>query len=181
MKVWSDLKIISPKYLKLQKKLHENPDYGVASIIAAPHIKDFFEAAKFKSISDYGAGKKNLFHSLTKLGLKNFEYFAYDPVFPDYGPPRSADLICCVDVLEHIEEEFLENVLKDLKKITQKIGYFTISTGPAQKTLADGRNAHLIQKPPSWWLVRMCKYFEIEHLQKHPGGFLIIVKSKSLP
>ena len=169
---------ISPKYLDLQKKLHKNPNYGVASISIAPAVKDFFEAGKFESISDYGAGKRNLYHALTELGLKNFKYYAYDPVFPDYGHPRPADLVCCIDVLEHIEEEFLESVLKDLKKITIKIGFFTIATGPAKKVLEDGRNAHLIQKPSNWWLIKLCKHFEIEHLQKQPGGFLLVVKSK---
>ena len=171
---------ISPQYLDLQVKLHNNPNYGVASIAIAPAVMDFFEAGKFKSISDYGAGKKNLFNALKNLGLKDFSYYAYDPVFPDYGPPQSGDLVCCIDVLEHVEEEFLENVLDDLEKITVKIGFFTIATGPAEKILADGRNAHLIQKPCNWWLMKLCKRFEIEHLQKNPGGFLIIVKSKAL-
>ena len=174
------MELISSEYLALQTELHQNLYYGVASIGIAPEVKDFFEAGKFKSISDYGAGKKNLFYTLTELGLKNFDYHAYDPVFPEYGPPKSGDLVCCIDVLEHIEEEFLENVLDDLKKITNKIGFFTIATGPAKKILADGRNAHLIQKPTNWWLVKICARFEVEHLQKNPGGFLIIVKSKSL-
>jgi hypothetical protein len=174
------MKKISRKYLALQKELHQNPYYGVASIGIAPEVKDFFEAGKFKSISDYGAGKKNLLYTLTELGLKNFDYYAYDPVFPEYGPPKIGDLVCCIDVLEHIEEEFLENVLDDLKNITIKIGFFTIATGPAKKILADGRNAHLIQRSTNWWLEKMCEKFDVEHLQKNPGGFLIIVKSKSL-
>ena len=165
---------ISSKYLELQKKLHENPDYGVASIGVAPLVKDFFEAGKFKSIFDYGAGKQNLYHALTSLGLKNFEYSAYDPVFPEYGPPKPADLICCIDVLEHIEEEFLENVLEELQNITVKIGLFTIATEPAKKCLADGRNAHLIQESSNWWLVKLCQYFMVEHFQRQPGGFLVL-------
>jgi len=173
------MELISSKYLALQKELHKNQHYGVASISIAPEVKDFFEAGKFKSISDYGAGKRNLFYMLTQLGLKDFDYYPYDPVFPEYGPPKSSDLVCCIDVLEHIEEEFVENVLDDLKKITNKIGFFTIATGPASKILADGRNAHLIQRPSNWWLVKMCERFEIEHLQKKSGGFLIIVKSKA--
>ena len=174
------MQLISSKYLALQRELHKNQHYGVASIGIASEVKDFFEAGKFKSISDYGAGKRNLFYTLTQLGLKNFNYYPYDPVFPEYGPPKASDLVCCIDVLEHIEEEFIENVLDDIRRITNKVGFFTIATGPAIKVLADGRNAHLIQKPPNWWLLKMCKRFEIEHLQKNPNGFLIIVKSKSL-
>ena len=116
--------------------------------------------------------------TLNNLGLNNFQYYPYDPAFPEYGPPKEADLVCCIDVLEHIEEIFLDNVLNDLKKITKKLGFFTIHTGPAVKILEDGRNAHLIQKPPSWWLPKMCSKFEIKHLQEIPNGFILLTKFK---
>jgi len=175
-----DLKTISQEYLETQKQLHQNPSYGVASLEMAPFVKKIFEYSNFTSISDYGAGKKNLEKKLLDLGLKNFDYFPYDPVFPEYGPPKKADIVCCIDVLEHIEEEYLTNVLDELKKITMKLGFFTIATKPAGKFLKDGRNAHLIQKPASWWLPMMCSRFEIDHLQNIPLGFLLIVKTKSI-
>lgn len=114
------------------------------------------------------------------MGLKNFDYYPYDPAFPEYGPPKKADIVCCIDVLEHIEEEYLTNVLDELKKITMKLGFFTIATKPAGKFLKDGRNAHLIQKPASWWLPMMCSRFEINYLQKIPLGFLLIVEVKNI-
>ena len=172
------MKTISKGYLNLQTKLHQDPNYGIASIKMAPAVKKIFEDSKFNSISDYGAGKKNLQKALDDLGLKEFKYFPYDPVFPDYGKPKKADLVCCIDVLEHIEEDLLSNVLDDLMSITEKLGFFTIATQPASKMLEDGRNAHLIQKPPSWWLPIMCERFEIDHMQKIPLGFMIIVRSK---
>ena len=84
---------ISENYLKLQKKLHKNPSYGVVSIKFAPNVKKIVEDAKLSSISDYGAGKKNLQKTLNKLGLNNFKYYPYDPAFPEYGPPKEADLV----------------------------------------------------------------------------------------
>jgi len=171
---------ISKSYLELQKELHKNPNYGVASIKFAPNVKKIIEDAKLNSISDYGAGKKNLQKTLNDLGLNNYDYYPYDPAFPEYGPPKEADLVCCIDVLEHIEENFLDNVLNDLKKITKKFGFFTIHTGPAIKKLKDGRNAHLIQKPPSWWLPKMCERFEIKHMQEIPLGFILVTKNQKL-
>jgi hypothetical protein len=53
--------------------------------------------------------------------------------------------------------------------------------GPAVKVLADGRNAHLIQKPSSWWLEKLIQHFEILHLQTHGvmgHGFWVAVKPK---
>ena len=175
-----NLKVISQEYLEIQKQLHQNPNYGLASISMAPYVKKIFEDSNFISISDYGAGKKNLEKKLLELGLKNFHYYPYDPVFPEYGPPKKADIVCCIDVLEHVEEEFLTNDLDELKKITIKLGFFTIATKPAGKFLRDGRNAHLIQKSASWWLPMMCSRFEIEFLQNIPLGFLLIVKAKNI-
>jgi len=172
--------IISKEYLKLQQKLHENLNYGTASIKQAPLVKQIFKKNNFLSISDYGAGKKNLQKALFNIGLINFKYFPFDPAFPEYGNPEPADLVCCIDVLEHIEPEYLDNVMADLKNIIINAGFFTIATIPARKTLADGRNAHLIIKPTNWWLSLFLPIFYIEHLQQTETGFLILVRSNSL-
>ena len=169
---------ISENYLSQQRELHKNPDYGVASLGYAPVIKQLLDQTGIKSLSDYGAGKCNLRKGLNDLGKRDFEYLPYDPAFPEYGMPKPAPLVCCIDVLEHIEEQFLDAVLLDLKEITINIGFFSVHTGPAAKILPDGRNAHIIQKPSSWWLPRMCQYFEIGHMQRGHGGFWIIAEPK---
>jgi len=90
---------ISAEYLEQQKRLHQNPNYGVASLQYAPLVIQLADATGAKSISDYGAGKRNLQRKMNELGRADFEYYAYDPVFPEYGKPREADLVCCIDVL----------------------------------------------------------------------------------
>lgn len=170
---------ISAAYLAEQKRLHELPGYGVTSRSYAPLVLEMVNDTKAKSISDYGAGKCNLRHALEALGKTDFEYFPYDPAFPEYGPPRPADFVCCIDVLEHVEPEFLDAVLDDLKAIILKFGLITIHTGQATKRLSDGRNAHLIQKPMSWWLPRICERLEISHLERAPGGFWVFVEKQS--
>jgi len=169
---------ISPEYLAQQKELHKNPNYGVASLQYAPLVIQLFDQTGAKSVSDYGAGKCNLQKKMHELGTTEFEYYPYDPAFSEYGEPKQAALVCCIDVLEHVEPEHLNAVLDDLKRIVIKVGLFTIHTGPAVKTLSDGRNAHLIQKPSSWWLPLMCKRFEIAHLQTVPHGFWIVTEPK---
>ncbi len=169
---------ISDDYLAQQRELHKNPNYGVASLGYAPVVKQLLDQTGLKTLSDYGAGKCNLRKALHDLGKRDFEYLPYDPAFPEYGPPRPAEFVCCIDVLEHIEESYLDAVLLDLKDITRSIGFFSVHTGPAMKTLPDGRNAHIIQKPSSWWLPRLCQYFEIGHLQRGAGGFWVIAEPK---
>ena len=170
---------ISDDYRNAQKQLHENPNYGVASLQYAPIVKEVIQQIGATSISDYGAGKCRLRMKLKELGLRKFRYFPFDPAFPEYGEPKEAELVCCIDVLEHVEPLYLDAVLIDLRKITTGHGFFTIHTGPAVKTLADGRNAHLIQNPASWWLPKLCDHFEILHLQASPGGFWIVVSPKN--
>ncbi len=172
---------ISSEYLKQQKILHQNPNYGVASLHFAPIVADFIRQTGVQSICDYGAGKKNLLLGLQRHGIEQVKYYPFDPAFEDYGEPRPADLVCCIDVLEHIEPEKLEFVLLELSKITINFGFFSIHMGPAAKMLPDGRNAHLIQKPSSWWLPKLTQYFEILHLQSHQmmgSGIWLIVRNK---
>jgi hypothetical protein len=171
----AERQVITEAYLRQQRELHKNPNYGVASLAYAPIVLQLMKDASARSIADYGAGKCNLQKKLNELGAGGFEYFPYDPAFPEYGAPQPADLVCCIDVLEHVEPECLENVFAELEAIVRKFGFFTIHTGAAVKVLDDGRNAHLIQQPASWWLPRLCRHFEILHLQRAPGGFWVVV------
>ncbi|MEW6163538.1 MAG: hypothetical protein AB1642_00605 [Pseudomonadota bacterium] len=170
---------ITADYRHLQQELHRNPDYGIASLEFAPLVAGLIEDARIESLSDYGAGKMNLLKGLQQARSAPREYFPYDPAFPEYGAPQPADLVCCIDVLEHVEPELLGNVIAELASITRHYGFFTIHLGPADKSLADGRNAHLIQQPTSWWLPRLCRYFDILELQMHRtlgAGFWVLVR-----
>ena len=52
------MKTITEDYKILQQKLHENPNYGVASTHFAPIVSEIIKAFKINTLSDYGAGKK---------------------------------------------------------------------------------------------------------------------------
>jgi hypothetical protein len=131
---------------------------------------------------DYGCGS-NL--SLTK-GLdteRKFKYQGYDPGVPQYAQePTPADLVVCVDVLEHIEHQYLEDVLDHLESLTQVALFVSVHTGPAGKTLEDGRNAHLTQQPCQWWVPKLWDRFEIQTFQVvSPVEFFIIAHNPDLP
>ncbi len=175
----SERTTISETYLRQQRDLHLDPRYGVASLGFCETIKDLIPTWKVHSISDYGAGKCNLRQGLADLGVTGIDYHPYDPAFPEYGEPKPADLVACIDVLEHIEEEYLDNVLQDLRDITHRVGFISVHTGPASKVLPDGRNAHLIQQRSGWWLLRICQYFDLVELQSVRGGFWMVTRSKA--
>ena len=170
---------ISEDYLKLQKELHLNPNCGVASLEFAPLVAQLAKQTNIQSISDYVAEKKRLLEGLINIGFYPKKYYPFDPSFPEYGEPQKADLVCCIDVLEHIEPTKLDLVLDEIATITTGLGFFTVHMGPAGKILSDGRNVHLIQKPTSFWLPKLCQYFNILELQQHKvfgDGFWCIVQ-----
>lgn len=155
---------ISPAYLAEQQLLHKNPGYGVASVHVAPFVAKVIQRMDARSLSDYGAGKCRLQLALRELGIE-IDYRPYDPAYPEYGAPQPADLVTCIDVLEHVEPECLDAVLQDLARITVRHGFFTVHTGPALKFLSDGRNAHLIQRPMKWWIKILGQYFHVRYVQ----------------
>lgn len=168
---------ISNDYLQKQQELHKNPKYGSASLSYASLIISILLTTGFRSICDYGAGKCRLGKEIKKI-LPNIAYYPYDPAFPEYGSPRPAEFVTCIDVLEHIEPEFLDEVIRELSSLTTHVGFFSIHTGPAKKNLPDGRNAHLIQKPASWWLEKLLPHFDIIQLTPVKRGFWVIVERK---
>jgi hypothetical protein len=66
-------------------------------------------------------------------------------------------------------------VLNDIQRCVKKIGYFTIGIGPAKKILADGRNAHLIQKKPDWWNKALSSFFKVAKLIQTGPELTVVV------
>ena len=149
--------VISSEYASLNAQLHrENLTYGVGGAKHAERVLKMAEAMKTHSILDYGCGKGHLAKAIP------FPIWEYDPAIPGkQDPPRPADFCICTDVLEHVEPEHLEIVLDDLRRCTKLVGFFVIHTGPASKTLPDGRNTHLIQQDKDWWSKKLGRYFNI--------------------
>jgi hypothetical protein len=171
---------ISVNHLERQKRLHLDPFYGDEASLYAPLVVLFAEQYRAKSISDYGAGKCVLQKKIIELGLSGLKYYPYDPVFPHYGAPKAADLVCCINVLEHIELIHLKPVILDLSKIIKNIGLFTIHTGSPSRRGSDIENSYLIQQPTSWWIPLFCEHFEIIELESTAMGFWALVKGRSL-
>jgi len=106
------------------------------------------------SILDYGCGTGSLKVALSGTRFKDVR--EYDPgVAGKDAMPEPADLVVATDVLEHIEPEKLKNVVEHLKQLSKKGMFLVIASNAARLTLADGRNAHLIQKPLPFWIKQL--------------------------
>jgi hypothetical protein len=172
--------LISDDYRAMQRALHEDPDYGVASVAYAPLVASLVRHFGVEEMLDYGAGKGRLGIALRELVEKPLRIAHYEPANPEWAaPPAPCRFVACIDVLEHIEPALLENVLDDLQRVVLERGVFTVHTGPARRVLPDGRNAHLIQQPAAWWLERFRSRFEVKVCQPLGDiGFWVGVESK---
>jgi hypothetical protein len=172
--------LISENYRMMQTELHRNPNYGVASVEYAPLVADVMQKVGTRELLDYGAGKGRLGATLEDMFDEPFTIHHYDPAIPQWcAPPEPCRFVACIDVLEHIEPNLIDNVLDDLKRVTAAVGVFTVHTGPAAKVLLDGRNAHLIHKPAAWWLPKFMDRFELAQFQRMAMGFWIVVERKA--
>lgn len=164
-------RLITSEYRQLNEQLHrDNLAYGVSGERHAATVKKLANALKTKDVLDYGCGKSRLAKAIP------WHIQEYDPAVPGKTEaPKPADIVICTDVLEHIEPDLLPYVLDDIRRCTLMVCYLTVNTGPALKTLADGRNAHLIQQKQQWWTATLSKFFQIGRCiqQKTKKGQLI--------
>lgn len=171
----------SAKYVKQQQELHATGNYGVTAQKYGELVSGIIDRLQIGTLLDYGCGS-NL--SLTKTLKPNrpFTYQGYDIGVPEYAEaPKEAEMVACIDVLEHIEPKFLEDVLDHLEELTKVVLFASIHMGPAGKFLSDGRNAHLIQQPPTFWLPKIMQRFDIQTFQLvSPVEFFVIANRQGL-
>lgn len=156
--------LISDDYRALQEELHGRAEYGVTAPRFMQHIAELATAYKVDSIVDYGSGPREHVKTLLAAAGAPFGVMSYDPGVPHLNswPLLPRDMLVSCDVLEHIEPDCLGDVLGHMAKLTRKVAFLTIATGPAKKTLADGRNAHLIQQGPEFWLPLLMKHWNLK-------------------
>lgn len=166
--------LISEDYRKLNEKLHEsNKHYGMGGEKWASQIIGLSKMVGSQDLLDYGCGKSTLAQNLP------FNIKQYDPAIAKYAaPPEPADIVVCTDVLEHIEPECIEDVLRDLCRLTKSMAFLVIANRPAKKVLEDGRNAHLIQENEMWWLARILPLFHV--LQFTSSGIVVDPKNSGV-
>lgn len=145
--------MISEEYRRLNARMHESSGFGIKGHASADRILGLCASLKTSDVLDYGCGKQTLKQALIPHEIN---VRGYDPAIQNLSArPEPADIVACTDVLEHVEPEYLGDVLADLKRCIKIMGYFLIATGPAMKTMPDGSNPHRIQKRQDWWLPRL--------------------------
>lgn len=185
--------LITPEYAALNAALHaSNPAYGTSGGKWAVKVHRLARQYEASTVLDYGAGKGTLYQEMlhkhasapdiSEEGARRtfpFVLFEYDPAVPGKdAPPGRADLVVCGDVLEHIEPECLYSVLDDLRSLAKKAVLLIVATRPAVKTLADGRNAHLIVEPAEWWFPKLALRWRIRTFEDRGPFFLCLGEAR---
>lgn len=161
--------LISPEYVEQLRQAHQDPKWGTSAHLWTDMVSVL--ARKYgPTILDYGCGKGTLREHL-------FNVTNYDPAtFPERPQPH--DLVCCIDVLEHIEFEMLPGVLDDLRKLTKNALFVVIATQPALLNLPDGRNAHLIVEDGDWWRDQLLQGFDLRDWDEQEFGVVAVLLPK---
>jgi hypothetical protein len=132
-------------------------------------IRALIERTGARTILDYGAGKGAI-HNEQELVLGSgrrigrlHDYWGvdrvalYDPGVPAYAqlPDGRFDGVISTDVLEHIPEEDIPWVLRELFDYAERFVFANIASYPAKKILPNGWNAHVTIRPAQWWRDRI--------------------------
>jgi len=141
---------ISKDYKKLLTEHHkEKEGWGTSGVVHLKKVLDLIHSTSSKSVLDYGCGKGTL-GDRVKDKLTEIDWLDYDPAIKGKKKKRKSDLVVCTDVMEHVEEEFVDAVLSDISELSN-VAYVHIACGAAGEILADGRNAHITQRSIEWW------------------------------
>ena len=142
------------------KILHtNNKNYGSSSIELINEISLIIDYLKPKIVLDYGCGKGSLIKALIDK-YPEIKFYGYDPSIPglDTLPVEKADLVINTDVLEHIPEDILPNVVEKISNISQYV-FFNLHHAKATAILPNGENAHCTIKDRKWYENLFRKYF----------------------
>lgn len=131
------------------------------SIPEAIEIRKCFD---FNTCVDYGCAKGFLVHALRLLGCdaygEDISEYALDSSMHEVKPYLSLpnekryDLLLCKDVLEHVDESNLEDLLYSLKKKSNK-HFYTIPLGDDDRFRIREYEVdvtHVTKKDEEWWL-----------------------------
>ncbi len=151
------------------KELHkeEGKFRGISLVPLVPTLINITKENKCKSLLDYGCGKAIPYSKkeCKSIGLKkpvqelcNLDSFdLYDPAYPKYNKlsKKKYDIVVCTDVMEHIAEQDIDYVLKDILSHSKKAVFLNISCQPALKHFKEGKfkgqNVHISVFDGVWW------------------------------
>lgn len=77
----------------------------------------------------------------------------------------------CVDVMEHIPPEKVEDVLAGIARNVTRGAYFCIDSVPDRQGIIIGQPLHMTVRVPAWWAEQLLKHFA--RVDQYDGGVFV--------
>jgi len=149
---------------------HAGSGYGPGdSLLRGPEawsfgmLLDLLDENDCKTVIDYGCGKGVLVDLLNDYAEgEKYKAYGYDPAIPEYeNVPKDVefDALLCLDVLEHIPEEHMDEFFASLRDFDSKAYMLNICCKLAKQLLPDGTNPHVTVKNYGWWREKVEHFF----------------------
>lgn len=133
-------------------------------------------------VLEFGFGPAHLFHYLWRFGIRNYIGVDGNPYALSFNPetryhpecflifdlqeclrlrdelgPVQADLVCCFEVLEHIVEDKIDNLLESMHDHMHER-----SLALCTASLQDDMDVHVLVRPRRWWIERFRQHGLVE-------------------
>ena len=147
------------------KRLHKetNPDrnepwFPGKSI--RPHVNKIAGLVRetdSKTLLDFGCGQGRQYSEMKVHNEWGILPELYDPAVDGISelPDKVFDGVICTDVLEHIPEDNVDQVLSDIFSRADKFVFLSIALFLTGDLLPDGRDLHCTVESPEWWKERI--------------------------
>jgi SAM-dependent methyltransferase len=171
---------------KLYQKIYDNfKEYGSLKVGKCPGARYFTFYKKYlkSPILDLGCGRGDTVFLLRQNGfdadgidiieLNNGMYVG--DITDELSFKKQYKTIMCMDVIEHIEDKYTNNIFNNFKKAETQI--FTIHNGSSTKYY--GKELHINRKPfKEWEKVIRQNFIMIQKIQLHKKRMLYITQTK---
>ena len=109
--------MITNEYRETLLEMHSSTEWGTTGgVYSGDTVVEFLKACPdIRTILDYGCGEGSLKKWVEDAGITDKQWTLYDPGIVEFQdrPKGKFDLVITTDVLEHVEEGFLDCVIID--------------------------------------------------------------------
>lgn len=149
------------EYLEQHKLMHKSGFFGGQTCLSyAEPLQRLVKQRNPTSLLDYGCGKGdqyfvNRLHERLNCPMPTL----YDPCYDPFKqkPEGSFSGVICTDVLEHVPEDDIEDVVREIFSFATDFVFIGVSVRPAAKILPNGENCHATIRPIDWWVNKILK------------------------
>jgi len=159
------------KLIEDYKILHQADAFGGMTLAKfADAVIPLLEFHNAKSVLDYGSGKGQAWERHGELAKirENLHVILYDPGVPEHAnkPSGTFAAVLCVDVVEHVPEDEIPAMLREVFSYANKIVIASFCPRGSKKKLpSTGADVHVTQKPREYW---ERKFSDANATRSHP-------------